>query len=167
MRVGCRILRNALASICRIRSRVTRNWRPTSSKVRLYPSTNPKRCSNTCRSRSVNVSSTSLIFSFSNTIAVTSLGFSAPLSSIKSPKLVSSLSPTGDCKEIGCCAIFKTARTRSTGSKISSATSSGEGSRPYSCTNCFCTRISLLIVSIMCTGIRMVRAWSAMERVMA
>ena len=33
--------------------------------------------------------------------------------------------------------------------------------------SCFCTRISLLIVSIMCTGMRMVRAWSAMERVMA
>jgi hypothetical protein len=28
-------------------------------------------------------------------------------------------------------------------------------------------RISLLIISIMCTGIRMVRAWSAIARVMA
>ena len=28
-------------------------------------------------------------------------------------------------------------------------------------------RFILLIVSIMCTGIRMVRAWSAIERVMA
>jgi hypothetical protein len=28
-------------------------------------------------------------------------------------------------------------------------------------------RLSLLIVSIMCTGIRIVRAWSAIERVMA
>ncbi len=96
-----------------------------------------------------------------------SLGFSAPLSSMKSPKFVSSLSPTGDCSEIGCCAIFRTARTRSTGSRISSATSSGVGSRPYSWTSCFCTRISLLIVSIMCTGMRMVRAWSAIERVIA
>ena len=61
-----------------------------------------------------------------------SLGFSAPLSSMKSPKLVSSLSPTGAWSEIGCCAIFRTARTRSTGSRISSATSSGVGSRPYS-----------------------------------
>ena len=33
MRVGWRILRNALASICRIRSRVTLNWRPTSSST--------------------------------------------------------------------------------------------------------------------------------------
>jgi hypothetical protein len=34
MRVGCRILRKALASIWRMRSRVTRNCLPTSSKVR-------------------------------------------------------------------------------------------------------------------------------------
>ena len=73
-------------------------------------------------------------------------GFSADLSSMKSPKLVSSLSPTGDCSEIGCCAIFRTARTRSTGICISSAISSGVASRPKSWINCFCTRISLLIV---------------------
>jgi hypothetical protein len=41
------------------------------------------------------------------------------------------------------------------------------GSRPKSWMSCFCTRMSLLIVSIMWTGMRMVRAWSAMERVMA
>ena len=35
MRVGWRILRRALASIWRMRSRVTWNWRPTSSSVRL------------------------------------------------------------------------------------------------------------------------------------
>ncbi len=86
---------------------------------------------------------------------------------MKSPKLVSSLSPTGDCREIGCCAILRTARTRSTGICISSAISSEDGSRPKSWMSCFCTRINLLIVSIMCTGMRMVRAWSAMERVMA
>ena len=40
-------------------------------------------------------------------------GFSADLSSMKSPKWVSSLSPTGLCSEIGCWAIFKIARTRS------------------------------------------------------
>jgi hypothetical protein len=45
-------------------------------------------------------------------------------------EVASSPSPTGDCSEIGCCAIFKTARTRSTGICISSATSSGVGSRP-------------------------------------
>ena len=68
---------------------------------------------------------------------------------MKSPKFVSSLSPTGDWREMGCCAIFNTARTRSTGICISSAISSGVASRPKSCTSCFCTRISLLIVSIM------------------
>src|SRR5207245_5056170 len=108
IRVGWRILRKAFASICRIRSRVTRNWRPTSSSVRLYPSTNPNRCSSTWRSRSVRVSSTSLIFSFNKTMAVISLGFSAPLSSINSPKFVSSLSPTGLWSVLGRFAIFKT-----------------------------------------------------------
>ena len=39
--------------------------------------------------------------------------------------------------------------------------SSGVGSRPRSCSSCRCTRTSLLIVSTMCTGIRIVRAWSA------
>ena len=77
---------------------------------------------------------------------------------MKSPKFVSSLSPTGDCKLMGCWAIFMMARTRSTGICISSAISSGVDSRPKSCTSCFCTRMSLLIVSIMCTGMRMVRA---------
>ena len=68
---------------------------------------------------------------------------------------------------MGCWAIFRTARTRSTGICISSAISSGVGSRPNSWRRCFWTRMSLLIVSIMWTGMRMVRAWSAMERVMA
>ena len=47
------------------------------------------------------------------------------------------------------------------------ASSSLVGSRPSSCTICREVRISLLMVSIMCTGMRMVRAWSAMARVMA
>ena len=41
------------------------------------------------------------------------------------------------------------------------------GSRPSSWTSCRCVRTSLLIVSIMWTGMRMVRAWSAIARVMA
>jgi hypothetical protein len=36
-------------------------------------------------------------------MAVMSEGLSAPLSSMKSPKFVSSLSPTGAWSEIGCC----------------------------------------------------------------
>ena len=71
---------------------------------------------------------------------------------MKSPKLVSSLSPTGACSEIGCWAILSTARTRSTGICISSAISSGVGSRPNSWRRRFWARMSLLIVSIMWTG---------------
>src|SRR2546422_8282890 len=41
------------------------------------------------------------------------------------------------------------------------------GSRPSSWTSWREVRMSLLIVSIMCTGMRLVRAWSAMARVMA
>ena len=47
------------------------------------------------------------------------------------------------------------------------AISSGVGSRPSSWTRAREVRMSLLMVSIMCTGMRMVRAWSAMARVMA
>src|SRR6185369_7246311 len=73
-------------------------------------------------------------------------------------KAVSSPSPTGDWSEMGCCAIFMICCTRSTGRFISSATSSGVGSWPYSCRSCFCTCITLFSVSIMWTGMRMVRA---------
>ena len=40
-RCGCRSLRSALASICRMRSRVTRNTTPTSSSVLQLPSAMP------------------------------------------------------------------------------------------------------------------------------
>jgi hypothetical protein len=43
----------------------------------------------------------------------------------------------------------------------------GRGSRESSCWRCRWVRISLLIVSIMCTGMRIVRAWSAIARVIA
>ena len=48
-----------------------------------------------------------------------------------------------------------------------SASSSGVGSRPISCSIWREVRTSLLMVSIMWTGMRMVRAWSAIERVIA
>lgn len=41
--VGCRSLARVLDSICRIRSRVTPNSRPTSSSVRGWPSVSPYR----------------------------------------------------------------------------------------------------------------------------
>ena len=47
------------------------------------------------------------------------------------------------------------------------AISSDVGSRPSSWTSARDVRISLLIVSIMWTGMRMVRAWSAIARVIA
>ena len=50
---------------------------------------------------------------------------------------------------------------------IASAISSTVGSRPNSCNKPRETRINRLIVSTMWTGIRIVRAWSAMARVMA
>ena len=47
------------------------------------------------------------------------------------------------------------------------AISSIVGSRPSSCSICREMRSTLFIVSTMCTGMRMVRAWSAIARVMA
>ena len=64
-------------------------------------------------------------------------------------------------------AIFITLRTFSSGMERRSASSSGVGSRPVSWRNWREVRTSLLIVSIMWTGMRMVRAWSAIERVIA
>ena len=86
---------------------------------------------------------------------------------MKSPRCESSSSPIGVSSEIGSCAIFMILRTFETGMSIRSAISSACGSRPSSCTSAREVRVSLLIVSIMCTGMRMVRAWSAMARVMA
>ena len=50
---------------------------------------------------------------------------------------------------------------------IASAISSTVGSRPSSCSRPRDTRISRLMVSTMWTGIRIVRAWSAIARVIA
>ena len=66
-------------------------------------------------------------------------------------------------QEIGSLAIFITLRTFSSGICSFSASSSGVGSRPISCSIWRPVRTSLLIVSIMWTGMRIVRAWSAMR----
>ena len=58
-------------------------------------------------------------------------------------------------------------RTLSTGISRRSAISSALGSWPYSCSSWLETFLTLLMVSTICTGMRMVRAWSAMARVMA
>jgi hypothetical protein len=86
---------------------------------------------------------------------------------MKSPRCESSSSPIGVSSEIGSCAIFSTLRTFETGMSIRCAISSEVGSRPSSCTSAREVRINLLIVSIMWTGMRIVRAWSAIARVIA
>jgi hypothetical protein len=96
-----------------------------------------------------------------------SWGFTELLSSMKSLRRLSSSSPVGDSRLIGSLAILSTIRTFSRPRSILSASSSGVGSRPSSWTRLRVVRTSLLMVSIMCTGMRIVRAWSAIARVMA
>jgi len=84
------------------------------------------------------------------------------LSSMKSPTLTSPSSPTGASSETGWRAILSNPLMRETGRRISSARSSAVGSRPSSWLSCFCARQSRVMISIMWTGMRMVRAWSAM-----
>ena len=86
---------------------------------------------------------------------------------MKSPRCESSSSPIGVSREIGSWAIFMILRTLEAGRSIRSPISSAVGSRPSSCTSDRLVRVSLLIVSIMWTGMRIVRAWSAMARVIA
>ena len=79
-------------------------------------------------------------------------------STMKSPRWDSSSSPTGVSSEIGSWAMRRTLRTLPTGNSIFTESSSVVGSRPSSCCSWRCVRTSLLMVSIMCTGMRMVRA---------
>ena len=58
-------------------------------------------------------------------------------------------------------------RTRSGVISIPRPISSLVGSRPNSWISLRLTRTSLLMVSTMCTGMRIVRAWSAIARVIA
>ena len=58
-------------------------------------------------------------------------------------------------------------RTFLAGTPVRWASSSGVGSRPISLIMFRFTREMRLSVSTMCTGMRMVREWSAMARVMA
>ena len=98
--------------------------------------------------------------------AAASIGTTASASSMKSPRSDSS-SPIGDWSETGSCAMRWISATRSGSTPISQASSSTVASRPSSWCSCRCTRASLLIVSTMCTGTRMVRAWSAIALVIA
>src|SRR5881227_2558934 len=150
-----------------MRSRVTAKLWPTSSRVCSLPSPTPNRILMTFSSRGVSVFSTDSVCSLRFRLMTASAGDTTARSSMKSPKWESSSSPIGVSSEIGSCAIFSTLRTFATGMSMRLAISSEVGSRPSSCTSWRDVRISLLMVSIMCTGMRMVRAWSAMARVMA
>ena len=86
---------------------------------------------------------------------------------MKSPSCESPSSPIVWSSEIGSRAYCWISSTFSGVMSISLASSSGVGSRPRSCSSSRWMRPSLLITSTMCTGMRMVRAWSAMARVMA
>ena len=86
---------------------------------------------------------------------------------MKSPRCEFSSSPIGVSSDNGSLAILSTLRTFSSGMPSFSASSSGVGSRPISLNIWRDLRTILLMLSIMCTGTRMVRAWSAIERVIA
>ena len=94
-------------------------------------------------------------------------GASAFSSATKSPREESSSSPTGLSRLAGSCAIRWISRTRSTLMSMAFASSSGVGSWPFWYTSWLVACRMRLMVSTMCTGMRMVRAWSAMARVMA
>ena len=85
-------------------------------------------------------------------------GVSASRSSIKSPSLLSSSLPMGVSNEIGSCATLTISRNLATVISIDSAISSSVGLRPLSCASFRVIFLSLLMVSTMCTGIRIVRA---------
>src|SRR5680860_1369969 len=83
---------------------------------------------------------------------------------MKSPRWLSSSSPIGISSDTGSWLILRISRTRSGVISISLASSSVVGSRPSSCCIRRPVRKRRLIVSTMCTGILIVRAWSAITR---
>ncbi len=169
LRLGCLSLRSALASICRIRSarhgellahffeRVV----GVHADAEAHAQHSVPRAASATPARASSVSRRLLWIA-------ASIGWIAFASGMKSPRLLSSSSPIGVSRLIGSLAIFSTLRTlserhlqlfarapRASARGRSRAASGGD------------VRTILLIVSIMCTGIRMVRAWSAIERVIA
>src|SRR6266508_2625402 len=118
-------------------------------------------------SRSERVCSTESSCSWSRMKLAASTGTTASESSMKSPRWESSSSPIGVSRLTGSWLTLRISRTFSGENSISRPISSGVGSRPRSCRSWRWMRISLLIVSTMCTGMRMVRAWSAMALVIA
>ena len=86
---------------------------------------------------------------------------------MKSPRWLSPSSPMVWSGPIGSRAYCWISSTLSGLMSISLATPSGVGPRPRSRSSSRWIRPSLLITSTMCTGIRMVRAWSAIARLIA
>src|SRR5215210_4485922 len=118
-----------------MRSRVTLNDRPTSSSVCSEPSPTPKRILSTSSSRGVRVFSTLRVWSLRFAKITESMGDTAFLSSMKSPRCESSSSPMGVSSEIGSWAIFMILRTLEAGRSMRSPISSAVGSRPSSWTS--------------------------------
>src|SRR5438270_137080 len=100
-REGCRSLRSALASIWRMRSRVTSKSWPTSSRVWSLFSPMPKRIRSTFSSRGVRVASTLRVCSARFMLMTASEGETRLLSSMKSPRCESSSSPMGVSSQLG------------------------------------------------------------------
>ena len=96
-----------------------------------------------------------------------SSGDNALESCTKSPRWESSSSPTGASMETGSWLKLMISVTRSSSSPSISAISLLEGSLPSSCVRVRRARTTLLIVSTICTGTRIVFAWSAIARVIA
>src|SRR4030088_669434 len=126
-RLGCFSLRSALASIWRMRSRVTENCWPASSSVWSVFMPMPKRMRSTRSSRGVSVARTRVVLSRRLPWMAASSGMTAFLSSMKSPRCESSSSPIGVSRLIGSLAIFSTLRTFSSGMPSFSARSPGGG----------------------------------------
>ncbi len=96
-----------------------------------------------------------------------SKGDAADSSSTKSPSSESPSSPIGFSRLTGVWAMRRMSRTSSTLIRSSSAISSGRGSRPSRCTIWRSRCTTLFSFSTMWTGIRIVRALSAIARVTA
>ena len=101
LRMEFRSFRRALASIWRMRSRVTAKLCPTSSSVCSLPSSNPKRILTTFSSRGVKVFNTASVCSLNFIFVTISAGDITPRSSMKSPRCEYSSSPMGVSSEIG------------------------------------------------------------------
>ena len=94
-RLGCFSFLSALASICLMRSRVNENCWPTTASVFSVFMPMPKRMRSTRSSRGVNDASTRVVVSRKLDWMAASIGRIAFLSSMKSPRWLSSSSPIG------------------------------------------------------------------------